>query len=85
MNFVLLLYYYLRKITVKSLNTSLESSCLPVKVAEVENFFFTNFQTIRHRWFLAQFLRLYSETKLILDSNSSKYPSSVVGVGLTRV
>ena len=32
-------------------------------------------------------LRLYSETKLtlILDSNSSKYRSSVVGVGLTRV
>ena len=31
--------------------------------------------------------RLYSETKLtlILDSNSSKYRSSVVGVGLTRV
>ena len=30
--------------------------------------------------------RLYSETKLtlILDSNSSKYRSSVVGVGLTR-
>ena len=32
-------------------------------------------------------LRLYSETKLtlILDSDSSKYRSSVVGVGLTRV
>ena len=32
-------------------------------------------------------LRLYSETKLslILDPNSSKYSSSVVGVGLTRV
>ena len=32
-------------------------------------------------------LRLYSETKLplILDSNSSKYRSSVVGVGLARV
>ena len=33
------------------------------------------------------YFRLYSETKLtlLLDSNSSKYPSSVVGVGLTRV
>ena len=36
---------------------------------------------------LEEHLRLYSETKLtlILDSNSSKYRSSVVGVGLTRV
>ena len=35
----------------------------------------------------ARILRLYSETKLtlILDSNSSKYRSSVVGVGLARV
>ena len=55
--------------------------CLPAKAGATKR--------EQHEFLFAflEDLRLYSETKLILilDSNSSKYRSSVVGVGLARV